>query len=126
MERRDYDYYEANVADINLRQITSCEGNAEKIRRLLGDDDTLRHLTLGTYAGWSKNYFHVGKGDDLGWLGYFIGQSEYFHHLFIRILHATEKGGNNKFMPLWRVSPAVNLFERLHAPISATVYLKQL
>eukprot|EP00984_Skeletonema_dohrnii_P002449 scaffold844_cov125-Skeletonema_dohrnii-CCMP3373.AAC.2 len=90
MERRDYDYYEANVADINLRQITSCEGNAEKIRRLLGDDDTLRHLTLGTYAGWSKNYFHVGKGDDLGWLGYFIGQSEYFHHLFIRILHDGE------------------------------------
>jgi len=90
MERRDYDYYEANVADINLADITSSKNNAEIIRRLLDGDDTLGYLTLGTYAGWSKNYFHVGKGDDLGWLGYFIGKSEYFHHLFIRILHDGE------------------------------------
>ncbi|KAK1732318.1 leucine-rich repeat protein [Skeletonema marinoi] len=88
MERRDYDYYESNVADINLRQITSCEGNAKIIRRLLGGDDTLRHLTLGgtSAAGWFKNYFHVGEGDDLGWLGYFIGKSKCFHHLYIQNL----------------------------------------
>mmetsp|Transcript_11760 Transcript_11760/g.18109 ORF Transcript_11760/g.18109 Transcript_11760/m.18109 type:complete len:326 (-) Transcript_11760:812-1789(-) len=98
MERRDYDYYESNVADINLRQITSCEGNAEKIRRLLGGDDTLRHLTLGTTcAGWDKNYFHIGEGDDLGWLGYFIGKSKFFHHLYIRVLHDGE--GREQQMP---------------------------
>jgi len=91
MERRDYDYdyYEANVADINLRQITSCEGNAEIIRRLLGGDETLRHLTLGT-SDRISDYFHVGKGDDLGWLGYCIGKSEWLHHLYIRVLHDGE------------------------------------
>eukprot|EP00984_Skeletonema_dohrnii_P029364 scaffold19900_cov119-Skeletonema_dohrnii-CCMP3373.AAC.1 len=91
MERRDYDYYEANASDINLADITSCEGNAENIRRLLSGDDTLRHLTLGACAGRSKNYFHIGEGDDLGWLGYFIGKSECLHHLYIQVfLHDGE------------------------------------
>ena len=31
MERRDYDYYEANVADVDLADITSSEDNAEII-----------------------------------------------------------------------------------------------
>eukprot|EP00577_Skeletonema_sp_RCC1716_P016094 CAMPEP_0113431064 /NCGR_PEP_ID=MMETSP0013_2-20120614/33370_1 /TAXON_ID=2843 ORGANISM="Skeletonema costatum, Strain 1716" /NCGR_SAMPLE_ID=MMETSP0013_2 /ASSEMBLY_ACC=CAM_ASM_000158 /LENGTH=537 /DNA_ID=CAMNT_0000320001 /DNA_START=16 /DNA_END=1631 /DNA_ORIENTATION=+ /assembly_acc=CAM_ASM_000158 len=105
MERRDYDYYESNVADINLRQITSCEGNAEKIRRLLGGDDTLRHLTLGTCAGSGKNYFHIGEGDDLAGWDILLAKVNSFI-TSISWSYTTEKGGNNKCLPLWKVSPA--------------------
>ena len=81
MERRDYEYYEANAADISLEDITSSEDNVEILRRLRDGDDTLTHLTLDSER-WPNN-FHIGEGDDLGWLGYFIGKSECLHNLHI-------------------------------------------
>eukprot|EP00985_Skeletonema_marinoi_P029473 scaffold27957_cov73-Skeletonema_marinoi.AAC.1 len=72
MDNRDYNYYEENAASIKLEEITASEDNAIILRRLRDGDDKLRHLTLGS-QGLTK--FHIGQGNDLGWLGYFIGKS---------------------------------------------------
>ena len=98
MERRDYEYYEANAADISLEDITSSEDNVEILRRLRDGDDTLTHLTLDSER-WPNN-FHIGEGDDLGWLGYFIGKSECLHNLHIWNLPDREGGEQqiNSFM----------------------------
>jgi len=98
MERRDYEYYEANAADISLEDITSSEDNVEILRRLRDGDDTLTHLTLDSER-WPNN-FHIGEGDDLGWLGYFIGKSECLHNLHIWNLPDGEGGEQqiNSFM----------------------------
>ena len=87
MEPRDYNYYEANAADISLEDITSSKHNAQLLRRLCDGDlrSCAKELTLGRVGGWAT-HFHIGEGDDLGWLGYFIGNSEYLRALNIHYL----------------------------------------
>eukprot|EP00984_Skeletonema_dohrnii_P034227 scaffold33508_cov96-Skeletonema_dohrnii-CCMP3373.AAC.3 len=83
MEMRDFDYYEARAQDVKLEDITSCEGNAEILRRLRDQswDTSLNRLSIAD--SYVDDWFIVGEGDDLGWLGYFIGKSEYLGELFI-------------------------------------------
>jgi len=49
MEPRDYNYYEANAADISLEDITSSKHNAQLFRRLCDGDwrSCAKELTLG-------------------------------------------------------------------------------
>jgi len=79
MEHRDYNYYEANAASINMGDITSSAMNANTLQRLRDGDVTLSHLNLGR-EGLSI-HFYIGQGDDLGWVGYFIGKSECLRYL---------------------------------------------
>jgi hypothetical protein len=88
-ERPDYD---ALAQDINLNDITSCEGNA----------DILCVLRGGIHPFWRKQQlcivhrddeqadhdedFFIDEGDDLGWLGYFIGQYQRLKYLQIYYL----------------------------------------
>eukprot|EP00985_Skeletonema_marinoi_P003514 scaffold1505_cov146-Skeletonema_marinoi.AAC.28 len=83
MEHRDYNYYQANAAIINMGEITSSAKNAKILRRLRDGDDKLHHLSVGR-AGW-ENYY-IGQGDDFGWLGYFIGKSQCLQSLCIYYL----------------------------------------
>eukprot|EP00984_Skeletonema_dohrnii_P023282 scaffold12357_cov91-Skeletonema_dohrnii-CCMP3373.AAC.1 len=89
MELRDHSYYEANAADVNLEEITSSAENATNLQRLRDGDPTLSHLDLGRGV-WNHlnfiSFFDIGEGDDLGWLGYFIGKSEYLQRLDIYYL----------------------------------------
>jgi hypothetical protein len=86
MEQRDYDYYEANVGDVRLEDITSSRHNATILQRLRDGDDTLQHITNAEY------YFAIRESDDLGWLGYFIGNSENLRSLSIHYLPEGEGG----------------------------------
>ena len=79
MEGRDFDYYEARAQDVKLEDITSCYGNAEILQQLRCHP--LKTLTISDDA--DDDYFVVGEGDDLGWLGYFIGKSTYLEDLNI-------------------------------------------
>mmetsp|Transcript_20198 Transcript_20198/g.30002 ORF Transcript_20198/g.30002 Transcript_20198/m.30002 type:complete len:493 (+) Transcript_20198:19-1497(+) len=79
MERRDFDYYEARAQDVKLEDITSCYGNAEILQQLRCHP--LHAISITDEA--DDDYFVVGEGDDLGWLGYFIGKSEYLEDLNI-------------------------------------------
>ena len=91
MERREFDYYEARAQDVKLEDITSCEYNAEILRRLRNQDTSLKNLTISDDA--DDDYFVVGEGDDFGWLGYFIGKSKYLGYL--RIYSLGEGEGQN-------------------------------
>ncbi|KAK1733974.1 leucine-rich repeat protein [Skeletonema marinoi] len=86
MERRDFDYYEAR-GDVKLEDITSCENNAEILRRLRDQDTYLDAINItddyGIADDEDNDWFTAGEGDDLGWLGYFIGKSKYLEELFI-------------------------------------------
>ena len=108
MERRDFNYYEANAADISLEKITSSEKNAKVLRRLRDGDDNLTCFILGSGRYFQ---FRMGKGDDLGWLGYFIGRSvkKYSNSIFGLFSKMMREG--NKSMPSLIASPAINLFE---------------
>ena len=86
MEDRDYHYYEANAADVNLEEITSSAQNADTLQRLRDGDPTLSHFSLRRHGGWGNFYFYVGEGDDMGWLGYFIGKSQCLRALSINYL----------------------------------------
>mmetsp|Transcript_9090 Transcript_9090/g.13631 ORF Transcript_9090/g.13631 Transcript_9090/m.13631 type:complete len:510 (-) Transcript_9090:161-1690(-) len=82
MEGRDFDYYEARARDVKLDDITSsCEGNATILQQLRDQDTYLKILTISDDA--DDDNFVVGEGDDLGWLGYFIGKSKYLEDLHI-------------------------------------------
>eukprot|EP00984_Skeletonema_dohrnii_P009923 scaffold3820_cov77-Skeletonema_dohrnii-CCMP3373.AAC.2 len=87
MERRDYHYYEANAADVNMEEITSSAENANTLQHLRDGDPTLNffNLNLGRDDDEWGN-FHVRQGDDMGWVGYFIGKSEYLLDLYIHYL----------------------------------------
>mmetsp|Transcript_11767 Transcript_11767/g.18121 ORF Transcript_11767/g.18121 Transcript_11767/m.18121 type:complete len:121 (-) Transcript_11767:8-370(-) len=84
MEHRDHSYYEANSADVNLEEITSSAKNAKNLQQLRDGDPRLIHLCLSN--GDFLSDFCIGEGDDLGWLGYFIGKSEYLQSLDIDYL----------------------------------------
>eukprot|EP00984_Skeletonema_dohrnii_P031839 scaffold24869_cov78-Skeletonema_dohrnii-CCMP3373.AAC.3 len=89
MERRDFDYYEARARDVILEDITSDEDNATILQRLRRQDTSLKILNMSdSYSYFDGNdedngWFIVGEGDDLGWLGYFIGKSKYLEDLCI-------------------------------------------
>eukprot|EP00985_Skeletonema_marinoi_P003513 scaffold1505_cov146-Skeletonema_marinoi.AAC.27 len=89
MEHREYNYYEANAADVNLEEITSSAKNAKILQQLRDGDPTLRYLYFGGAFG---SNFNIGEGDDLGWLGYFIGRSSCLTRLFINYLPDGEEG----------------------------------
>eukprot|EP00985_Skeletonema_marinoi_P020950 scaffold12605_cov93-Skeletonema_marinoi.AAC.4 len=89
MEHRYYNYYEAHEATIDLGDITSSAKNANTLLRLRDGDDKLCHLSLGRGI-WDD--FNVDEDDDMGWLGYFIGKSEYLQRLAIKYLPDGEEG----------------------------------
>jgi hypothetical protein len=91
MERRDYDYYEANAFYVRLQDMTSSEGNANIIKRLRDGDDNLERLFLVRAPLLSSDNFTIREGDDLGWLGYFIGKSR-LQDLYIWYLPEGEGG----------------------------------
>jgi Ran GTPase-activating protein (RanGAP) involved in mRNA processing and transport len=85
MEEYDHDYYEARAQTINLKSITSDEYNAEILRMLREDDTDLSTLFIEENP---EDYcdFVVREGDDMGWLGFFVGRSKvlkslYIHHM---------------------------------------------
>ena len=60
------------------------------------DEITVRGITVGRRYG-DDSYFAFSEGDDLGWLGYFIGRSETLRKLTIQgwsedVIHALSDG----------------------------------
>ncbi len=84
-------YYDARVNDINLEDITSSENNANILRALRDEEpdnccDEIYLLTGSEIDDVISCEFVVREGDDLGWLGYFIGESKYLEWLVIMSL----------------------------------------
>eukprot|EP00984_Skeletonema_dohrnii_P005551 scaffold1956_cov93-Skeletonema_dohrnii-CCMP3373.AAC.1 len=83
-------YYDALVQNINLEDITSSVHNADILRTLRdGHPDWNQELyILEDELDGDNDEFIVGEGDDLGWLGYFIGRSEVLQALVVDYLPA--------------------------------------
>eukprot|EP00986_Skeletonema_menzelii_P005855 scaffold2188_cov81-Skeletonema_menzelii.AAC.1 len=93
--RRDYSYYEAHAADVNLDEITSSYKNKQILQRLR--DGKIKSIEVGR-DDWYSTYFCFSKGDDLRWLGYFIGRNEALQKLTIDGLHKDEDEGREQRM----------------------------
>ena len=76
----DYIYNKVNAADVNLEDITSSARNAKILQRLRDGDDKLTNLRLGMMEVCD---FIISERDDLGWLGYLIGESQCLKSLTI-------------------------------------------
>ena len=79
----DYEYYEAHAKDVKVEDITSDENNAGLLAMVRHNNPELTHITLTTSRYSRMNCFVVREGDDLGWLGYFVGSSEKLETLYI-------------------------------------------
>jgi Ran GTPase-activating protein (RanGAP) involved in mRNA processing and transport len=90
MSVRDYSYYEAHAPNVKLDEIISPN---KPVKDVIFSKRTLQRLRDGnldritvrrTTVRWGDDsYFAVSEGDDLGWLGYFIGRSESLRELKI-------------------------------------------
>ncbi|KAK1734082.1 leucine-rich repeat protein [Skeletonema marinoi] len=77
------EHYEERARDVNLEDITSSEYNAF-VLEMLRDDELKGMGILGEDFDWpDENDFVVREGDNLGWLGYFIGNSERLESLWL-------------------------------------------
>ncbi len=76
--RRDYAYYKKHAQDVNPEDITSSEKNKDIMQKLRdGDPDfTSLYIILDNDSNDNEEEFFVLEGDDLDWLGYFIGESK--------------------------------------------------
>eukprot|EP00984_Skeletonema_dohrnii_P017524 scaffold7994_cov83-Skeletonema_dohrnii-CCMP3373.AAC.5 len=89
MKRRD-----ALARDINLADITSSKKNAEVLRKLRDNDQNWVDNALYIFEAndGEEAYddeeivFSIREGDDLGWLGYFIGRNQSLDVLAIHFL----------------------------------------
>jgi len=77
------EHYEERARDVNLEDITSSEYNAF-VLEMLRDDELKGMGILGEDFDWpDENDFVVREGDNLGWLGYFIGNSKRLESLWL-------------------------------------------
>ena len=93
MSRRD-----ALARDINLEDITSSKKNAEVLRKLRDNDqnwvDNALYIFEANEAEEAEDddddheemVFSIREGDDLSWLGYFIGRNQSLDDLVIHFL----------------------------------------
>lgn len=80
-------YYYHFWCRIKPKDITSCEDNAILLRKIRDGDPSLKRLYVVNEEDEVDDgiveKFRVAEGDDLGWLGYFIGKSEVIKFLHI-------------------------------------------
>eukprot|EP00984_Skeletonema_dohrnii_P001042 scaffold328_cov95-Skeletonema_dohrnii-CCMP3373.AAC.7 len=82
MDVQDYEYYEARAKDVKMEDITSDEDNADILERLRDNDPDFTHISIGEEFT-DESDFVVREGEDLGWLGYFVGRSKELEYLTI-------------------------------------------
>ncbi|KAK1734041.1 leucine-rich repeat protein [Skeletonema marinoi] len=83
MDVQDYDYYEARAKDVKLENITSSQQNADILERLRDNDPYFTSIFISDESDYDENGFVVREGDNLGWLGYFVGRSKQLEGLYI-------------------------------------------
>ncbi|KAL7455389.1 hypothetical protein ACHAWC_009216 [Mediolabrus comicus] len=83
MDRLDVNYYEAHAQTVILTDITSDEYNAAILQKLRDNDPKFTSLGITFGDPGDEDDFLIGREDDLGWLGYFIGRSTTLQYLFI-------------------------------------------
>jgi hypothetical protein len=89
---RPWSYYDERAHSVDLTQITSSDNNAEILEQLHYDELTTLWI-IGEQDDFRVDAFYLQEGDDLGWLGYFIGRSTVLRNLYIIHVHEDEDRG---------------------------------
>ena len=90
----NYQYYDAlaETESVRIKDITSTAANRALLHRIKNNDPGLKSLYISTSDHYgdgdddNMGIFQVREGDDLGWLGYFIGENEALMSLTFRYL----------------------------------------
>ena len=70
-----------------FEDVASCENNKEILRRLKENDPELKKVWIcNNRVFFSEYHFHPDDGEELGWLGYFIGKNTSLQKLIITYL----------------------------------------
>ena len=77
--------YDTLAASVKLKDVTSCSRNRALLHRIKNNDPGLTHLFILDESEDEEDFI-VREGDDLGWLGYFIGRNETLEYLSVRDL----------------------------------------
>ncbi len=83
MDGRDVNYYDAHAQTVILKDITSDEYNAAILQKLRDNDPKFTSLGITLGDPCDEDDFLIARGDDLGWLGYFVGRSTTLVNLYI-------------------------------------------
>ena len=83
---RDYTYYKEHAQDVKLEDITSSQQNKDILQKLRDGDPEFRTLCIldESMDDDADDEFIVEEEDDLGWLGYFIGESNTLKDLLVK------------------------------------------
>ena len=84
---RGYAYYREHATDVKSEDITSSERNKNIMQKLRDGDSDFTSLNILEDDNERDDDFVVRKEDDLGWLGYFIGESNTLEYLRISCEH---------------------------------------
>ena len=80
----EYNKYDALARTTNMEDIASCEHNREIFRRLKENDPEFVRMRIYHYSDADYSYdFYPGNGEELGWLGYFMGGNTTLQRLTI-------------------------------------------
>ena len=75
-----------------------CENNKEILRRLKENDPELKKVWIcNNRVFFSEYHFHPDDGEELGWLGYFIGKNTSLQKLIITYLPPLRDNGVEAF-----------------------------
>eukprot|EP00984_Skeletonema_dohrnii_P011452 scaffold4580_cov73-Skeletonema_dohrnii-CCMP3373.AAC.3 len=99
-DRRDYEYYEERAEYVKFEDITSSEHNANIFELLVAVNPiewNKKIYLLEEEIDGDPDEFVVGEGDDLGWLGFFLGRTSHLVELHIKYFPAG-KDKMNAFM----------------------------
>jgi hypothetical protein len=66
----------SKTESVRIKDITSTAANRALLHRIKNNDPGLKSLYIDTFYQLGMGTFQVREGDDLGWLGYFIGGNE--------------------------------------------------
>ncbi len=83
---RDYTYYKKHARNVNLKDITSSEKNEDILQKLRDGDPDLTSLFIleEPMEDDFTEFILDERGDDLGWLGYFVGGAKTLESLHIQ------------------------------------------
>ena len=82
MDEQYYEYYEARAEDVKLEDITSTQHNADILERLHDNDPDFTYISISNEM-YDESDFVICEGDNLGWLGYFVGRNKQVEGLYI-------------------------------------------
>ena len=83
MDVQDYEYYDARAKDVKLEDITSSQHNADILAMLRDNDPDIRCISIADMLEDFGADFVVREGNNLGWLGYFVGRNKQLEGLSI-------------------------------------------